>query len=355
MPVGKILRSKQSGFSLIEIMLVIAILAVITMYFVSGMQKRQQRTAVDTTVKSIQTLLQAGNDYYNTHKEWPTTWNNFFSVDQAKSNMDFCSPYVGDCKDSQGNKLASCPCPNKAVYYVTPYTSPYTAQTSSYMSISIKLPDRNIAQQVVNRLPSAILDSNNIVTAYTYGIPRPPKPPERGWLVSAGVKDNEDNLSLPNCPPGYEGHFIPGLQHYTTDKGYDIDVDLELVCLLFTGCIPVPIPKGSDVYFNILLSPKELSKNNDDKWEATVAHGNYVIEASSKNKKLFMYYLTFCLPNGAWLDTSDDTSASYAQCPSKNESNDSNWEEYNTGNDVLVCNPDKEDINYNLLRLRLDA
>lgn len=66
-------NKQQRGFTLFEIMLVIAVMAVMAMAGVQYMQAKARTAKVDRAALQMQQWLQAGMAYYVDHQEWPAS------------------------------------------------------------------------------------------------------------------------------------------------------------------------------------------------------------------------------------------------------------------------------------------
>ena len=117
----------------------------------------------------------------------------------------------------------------------------------------------------------------------------------KGWLHSAGTTQKQENVVLPRCPNGFEGHYLDIPQYQST--GWAVSIE--------NGRAD-PFKKGGDYFvpaYNHVHSP------------------DLTIYTRS-------YYLTFCLPAGEWKPISYG-SRSDSQCTES-------WRDYNGSNGCYI-------------------
>ena len=66
-------NSKYHGFTILELLLVIAILGILTTYYLSYFQQRTQDVKINRATQQIQELLQAASSFYLKYGHWRTS------------------------------------------------------------------------------------------------------------------------------------------------------------------------------------------------------------------------------------------------------------------------------------------
>lgn len=86
-------RSTVSGFTLIEILLVLVVISVVLYAAIGYFQQQSIQTRVDKTSLQMQQVLNAGLAYYVANGKWPTSGDN--SIDCLQGSGDKCEvPYI---------------------------------------------------------------------------------------------------------------------------------------------------------------------------------------------------------------------------------------------------------------------
>lgn len=167
------------GFSLLEILLALCILAALTASFVDYLQKREQQNIVATAAKQINTILTAATQYQTTYIAWPSSlsllipFNNAISLSSPWHNNTGTNKYV----------LASAP-------------------TSHYFSLQVTVPNVNTAQKLITALPNAYFSvSGNqvLVTAYTTAFIQSNYPPHPTGVLYGSAA----STAIPNPSPNF--------------------------------------------------------------------------------------------------------------------------------------------------------
>ncbi len=177
-------RSKNKGFTLLEILLGLSVLIVLALSFVGYMQKANQKKTVLIAAQEINMAMNAALQYRAAYSQWPSNLNvllPFFISNTIKLNPSFCSPWR--------SKL-SC-----EVYSIaSPVSSPYFA-------IQITTPNVNVAQNLKNALPNAYTSGATTIAYTTASMASIQAPVPTGVLYAspASVIDY-NNANVPdNC------------------------------------------------------------------------------------------------------------------------------------------------------------
>lgn len=131
------LKRCSKGFSLIEVFLVLAIIAVLLMLGLTMAQKYAQEVAVKKTATQLKQVLEAGLNYYRDNNNWPICPPdlNFKKYLEFEA---FKNPWGNDYECSiigEGNKL----------------------------QVATVLPSSNLARRVKALLPNAVVEENRIL------------------------------------------------------------------------------------------------------------------------------------------------------------------------------------------------
>jgi prepilin-type N-terminal cleavage/methylation domain-containing protein len=211
--------SNKRGFSLLEMMLVLAVMAVVTLTGLSYLREKALNAKIDKTALQLQQWLQAGLAFYNNNGEWP------------KENKQLIpEPY-----DPQTAYLPS-------ELKTSPWGTDYVirregAKPGNLFNIDLPLAasiadakGENIGNRIAAKLPSAIW-INGVLTAT---ITPSPGPGEGGDIIFKGIYlrnlgndgqnlyvkciDTEHNhaftadIPKPTCPPSNPDapdHYVP--------------------------------------------------------------------------------------------------------------------------------------------------
>jgi prepilin-type N-terminal cleavage/methylation domain-containing protein len=159
------IKSKNSGFTLIELIFVVAIIGVTIAIGLSYMEKLAERTKEKTTSLQIQQILQAAMTYYVAKNTWPSDGNTTSAGDFA----DYIPAIDRLATNSWG---------------VNNYS--WTAQTSGgkLFTVSTVVPDNDTAARIASSLPNA---TNTTTTVNSQiAIPGQAQTVFRGYVIRAG-------------------------------------------------------------------------------------------------------------------------------------------------------------------------
>jgi|GEM_PF-2488886 len=143
--------SKQRGFTLLELMLVVAIMAVISVAGISYLKEKALNTKIDKTALQIQQWLQASSAFYATHSAWPKDSKEVIDAGYMPANSEQSVWFEGG---------------NIGTYMVGPTPNNLQVQVSLQLPISVS---HEIAQRLANKLPFAEVyppTTGNLVRAF---------------------------------------------------------------------------------------------------------------------------------------------------------------------------------------------
>jgi len=156
------------GFTLIEILFVIAILSVIASFGISMLQKRAQQTKVEKTALQVQQIFQAALAWHADKNEWPyyttegetkTVKDACVKTDDAPS-VEFIGKYLPIQEISADNKLINA----WGLAYsncMPPGTAPKPSDPK--FQVEVGLPSAQVAAQVAALLPNAIVKKDTSI------------------------------------------------------------------------------------------------------------------------------------------------------------------------------------------------
>ena len=101
------------GVTLVEMLLVVVILGVATIYSMTFIRAKQRENEIKNTAQQLKNILQLAQEYHSRFDVWPD------SAESLQQNMgvnalDFCTSWPG---------TGSSVCPNNAIIEITPETS----------------------------------------------------------------------------------------------------------------------------------------------------------------------------------------------------------------------------------------
>lgn len=276
---------RQMGATLLELLLALAVIAAIVLYLSVHMKNQTQEKQLQQTSVEMQTILQAAASYYLFQQHLfytvlagqpfsdkniiETYFNSKAITDIARIQESFWPQSFNDLISAtqhflhdQTQLCASWPYQAGEVCPLNNTRAGYQIQSfQHYFGVAIVMPNPDLALKLLAKLPGGAIDSNNTSQVWAY-IPRPvshynpplmmqtchPNNPlctpgekvgARGWIASAGAVsadrgDPTNQLSLtegsearaiilPNCPDGYEGHYIMSMMRVQTGNQVDYD------------------------------------------------------------------------------------------------------------------------------------
>lgn len=193
------IQTKQSGFTLLELILVVAIIATISVIGIFAYQQRLINFQSDKAALQMQQWLEGGIAYYVQNGKWPAIPNGF--------------PQCTINKLLEGNQ-ALCG-PTASVVYVTPgsidtppwngrYILSQPANTAVFQVTAVAVP-KNIGVQLAARLPNTTMSANAPYTV-TATVTTPSQGSGSGYAVVFASDQLTDGMAIPypgfgNTPP----------------------------------------------------------------------------------------------------------------------------------------------------------
>ena len=166
-------KIRTQGFTLLETLLAIGILAVLTAALVNYLQKEQEKNIISIASTQVNMILNAAAQYQTTYVTWPNSLSALIPFNNA---ISLSSPW----RNSTG---------------INDYTLT-SAPTSHYFSIQVAVPSTTVAQQLISAIPNGYFSVNGnqvLVTAYTTAFIKPDYPPHPTGILYG-------SMSLPTTP-----------------------------------------------------------------------------------------------------------------------------------------------------------
>lgn len=298
------LESKKA-FTLIEMMLVVAIIGVMTLYFSNTMHSQHKENLVAKTNAEIQHWLQALSNFYLDNQRWPSEMSELTDGERYM-------PLLTQCSSFSGKGSAKVGCAHKSLYQLICSGMRCQAKQDKYMGIAIEIPNVVLAKQISASLPMSIVDLNGKLPRVAAYVVQPAvishskvhNQIKKGWIVDSGiVRAGNSNcvyanrITLPSCPLHFTGHVIQAPLQQRTGKAQGK-----------TGPMGKCVFQSNSEHGFINLATKQLHLNEDKPYFIAKHSLDF-----SKNQYQNQYYLTFCLPEGAWHAEIHDGDGLYEQ------------------------------------------
>lgn len=295
------LKSKSIGFTLIELIFVVAIIGVVITLGISYTSKLSERTKEKAAALQIQQILQAGMSYYVDYGKWPNVGNSgnkddfykhYISTSTTTTSLDI-NPWYSIQTSSEG-------------YYYWEFTD--TADQSKGMfKVTTAVPDKDIADRVISLLPNAYYDNPNIVAEVA--IPGQALDVSRGYIIGA----NSFNIASK----------FAYVCLFTQSFGPDINNGIKICKSKNMHAVVMPQIEGidvnlkSDTLYSVIFSIlfKGACKiSSDDYGIYYWIRGDYAYEAAAyvqffRNTRVS--YVVMCLPGSS--NSADDHDLGYAE------------------------------------------
>lgn len=199
-----LVRDKQHGFTLIEMLLVVIILGIATLYSMSFIREKQRQNDIKNTAQQMKNIIQLALEYHSRYDEWPADANEL-NTNLGVENSDFCTVWPGS-----GNSA----CPNNTIITVAPVKdvvenpdpeqlvydggrsnktkTDYEERLYANFTVSLTLPSqlRNpdaIIRSIANYLPSAVVSGNSVMLYTSARISMPQPINTYGYITHAGI------------------------------------------------------------------------------------------------------------------------------------------------------------------------
>ena len=181
---------RHHAFTLLELLLVIAVMAIVAMSGIAAYNQYITRLKVERSALQMQAILVAAQNFHTENStSWPTT-----SADIQK--------YIGP------KALETCPWPYAPQPLCYTIVQPTPDSPTSALHVDLVAPNMNIAQAIMARLPEAYIDSNPqpntlhayLVTPIRLSAPAPPPPPPASQVMAAQPFISGNPIHVYACP-----------------------------------------------------------------------------------------------------------------------------------------------------------
>lgn len=341
-----IMLEKNRGYTLIEMMFVIAILALISLYGFSSLRSQQKKQSIQLTVADLSTWVAAIENYKITQTAgWPTTLQAVIDSKLMVSDA-LCSHWPGSDTANQ-----TAPCSGKNLYQIAmPEQGTTAPNIAAFWGVKIAIPDTNTADSIASQIPEAQIinsDTDGLIYVATYvSVPAAlsnisgathtistSEVSQSGFISSGGVveasSDSSDGqkIYLPNCPNGFEGHYLQFFANQRTGPlqyngvsifGTSVDDDEGHFNLYYTSEGYASSCNDSGVCSDESNAIVDPTTNPYIKLKSTEFFDG---EGDTTSGNKYNFYITFCIPCGSWQDLSANATQT------NNDGNDS-WQSY---------------------------
>ena len=266
------MQRRQSGFTLIVLMFILAFLAIIFMYGVSMARDQAREDAITNTAIGIKNWLQAALAYYADNNKWPDDLNSDLVGVYLPARLA-CTQFAGQTSGG------ACTIGN------TSYTGAIGSD-GKYYTVSADVSDNATAKAIAGKLPASEVDNLKVSSS----VPIPGA--KQGYITSAGLValagmtavPTLQNVWVPPCQPGFEGHYLLTPQYYTTGFSKNGGSD------------------DTSLGFNVILGLSNIQVKNGRYY--VYSNTNFADTSSQLfglidgSTHYYAYYMTFCLPEG---------------------------------------------------------
>lgn len=231
---------KIKGYTLIELLFVIAIIAMIASVAIIALRNKAQDLRINKAAAQIQQVLTAGLSYYVDNNKWPENHSDGSCATQASSEQSFIQNYLPN--ETETNLFGT--------YYC------WGASTSKKKFwVAVQLPQQNdstktaeFGKRIVARLPNAVITSTltsggaaeNTCTNNTCYVHAEVGEPGYG---SSGAKSSADVAAAGDCyPSGFSG---PKQKNEGNECVNTVNSDTEQYRVTFPACSSNQTPRVS--------------------------------------------------------------------------------------------------------------
>ena len=263
----------QSGFTLIEIMFVIAILAVVSAIGLNTYKQRTENAKLDRASLQIQQILQSGSAYYVNHVGDTEPWPNSITQIEFRPYLPF-----------GGSDTAP----------LNPWGHDYQTITPGSQQlrfgVTTVLPSEKLAQRLASKLPNAEVTGKTVDAEIT--IPGQAEFINTKTVVVASMghfelnnANNHINTIQFTCPKGAEGDIFTAISAITPSK---------------TTIQTIPV---TPIYTAQTVKQSCLSTGDENDYRCTISTSltgptavNGVNNTAASMGTITINYLTMCKP-----------------------------------------------------------
>lgn len=181
--------NKIKGFSLLEILFVIVILASLSVIWVVYSQTKSTKALLEKTAEQMQQITQAGRSYFLAEEYY---WPENFSDMESKSYLS----QTTKCSSWQVTTAAIAECAAHepfVLYYNTVGSNAY--KTAKMFGVSLTLPDEQLAKQLYGLLPLGMVNGRTVTAVTTFPAVASDL---HGRIIAVGTVRNNQNWPKPS-------------------------------------------------------------------------------------------------------------------------------------------------------------
>ena len=283
----------NKGFTLIEILLVIAIIGIVATITLTSYQRQTMNFKVEKTALEMQEIMQAAANYYRDWGTWPYTKNGGFN-----NYMEaYFVPYLPVATTGSG------------VYLYSPWTvgtsnMTYWIDTTDVnkFKVQIQVPSMTIGRRIAGLLPYGYAwETSGKYYIYAY-LPAPNQQGSANGLLIKDVGTRKDNNTATpvtiTCPPNFTGNVeaVPndlnaydpvspyGYYYVYRLRAYKMDANSNA---LNTNCTRGGTDSKGNSYWNCPVSTH---------YESRASFSGFGFETRKAGTMGFTY-VAFCFPN----------------------------------------------------------
>jgi len=201
-------RYYQKGYTLLELMLVIALMAVIAMAGLATLQSRTQTIKIDKAAIEMQHWLEAGMGYFVDKQEWPSSISEIVSKGYMPDGSSGPDGPNGNNKNPWGYPY-QIKTIGRNLFAVSTVTPQFKAKNkkSNHMAIA-----KRVASRLPNAYASLIAEEPTVVATVTV----PGQVRNASTVISvATVESNKGYVEKPICAPGKHAKFDIAISAFT--------------------------------------------------------------------------------------------------------------------------------------------
>ena len=323
------------GFSLIELMLVIVVIGLGSIYTVNFIKSKQRQAAIESTVQKLKNMLQLAQIYHSRYDQWPSSTQDFVTY-FGISELDFCTQWLGNGDDPvTGEKMKACP--NRAIIGFLPpadYSGitpsrdqPITANDPRLYPtfyVLLNLPAETLAQEVASNLPSADLINSTLIRASTTARLALPQAADYmyGYLMSGGLATDGERITFPgNCldisTSSGTHHTMEKHIFFAFKQGLtDFYKKLDYKWIIFKDPKYRVLYSGTTTEYQAGSPPTSVRLKSADcygsKGGSSISTCGGETTTNKKTSRYVVgYYLTLCVPYKQWQVAFDSPSSWY--------------------------------------------
>ncbi len=289
-----ITKQKYRGFTLIELMLVIVVVAVISLYAINLRRVRRDNAMAQQAATQMQMIDEAVYAYYLANGEFPSHPDALSKLISAGylPETAACSPFI--IAQNSG-----APCYYHSVYDFSP------AGSSGHYWSTLRvagLPSKDIAERLVKNLPYATAqpDGGGTTTYHVWAYTSVPGASSNltAFITDAGITAKDQPINLPPyCPTGYTAHVFIIPQNVTTFDASELGMtDTSNHWAMYMGVGGVT--GGWET--SVVNANGVLGFYPEEGWQSEPPWSPNGTTGDDTDKMYYVYFMAMCIPYDKW-------------------------------------------------------